>query len=386
MNIIIYCQHVLGIGHLFRTLAIAEALAGHRVTLVLGGPPVAVAVPGHVRVVRLPGLMMDAEFSRLLPVEPGRAVAEIKKERQILLADLVRDIRPELLLVELYPFGRSGFNFELGPLLHAVRDGRLPSCRVICSLRDILVEKKNQQKYEQRVLDRLNPFFDAVLVHGDPEVIKLDATFSRRREITVPVVYTGYICQKPQPGDRQAIRARLQLGPEDQLIVVSAGGGSVGHRLLESALRAHALMPARARRMQVFTGPYLDDHLFAALPRLAAPGATVERFTDNFPAWLAAADLSVSMGGYNTSMNVVAAGTPALVLPFGQNREQRLRAERLAGLADLSVLDESDLEPAVLAGKMAGMSGRREERRPAIRLEGARQTADWLSQCTDAGS
>ncbi len=385
MNIIIYCQHVLGIGHLFRTLAIAEALAGHRVTLVLGGAPVEVAVPGHVRVVRLPGLMMDAEFSRLLPVEPGRTVEEIKKERQILLAELVRDIRPELLLIELYPFGRGGFHFELGPLLHAVRDGRLPSCRVICSLRDILVEKKNQQKYEQRVLDRLNPFFDAVLVHGDPEVIKLDATFSRLREITVPVVYTGYICRKPQPGDRQAVRSRLQLGPENQLIVVSAGGGSVGHRLLESALRAHALMHTRTRKMQVFTGPYLDDHLFAALPRLAAPGAKVERFTDNFPAWLAAADLSVSMGGYNTSMNVVAAGTPALVLPFGQNREQRLRAERLAALADLTVLDESDLEPAVLAGKMAGMIGRR-ERRPAIRLEGARQTADWLLQCTDGGS
>jgi len=48
------------------------------------------------------------------------------------------------------------------------------------------------------------------------------------------------------------------------------------------------------------------------------------------------------------------------------------------------VLDESDLEPAMLAGKMAGMIGRR-ERRPAIRLEGARQTADWLSQGTGAG-
>lgn len=384
MNIIIYCQHVLGIGHLFRTLAIAEALTGHRVTLVLGGPPVEVAVPDHVRVVRLPGLMMDAEFSRLLPVEPGRAVEEIKKERQILLAELVRNIRPELLLIEMYPFGRGGFHFELGPLLQAVRDGRLPSCRVICSLRDILVEKKNQQKYEQRVLDRLNPFFDAVLVHGDPEVIKLDATFSRLREITVPVVYTGYICQKPQPGDRQTIRTRLQLGTEDRLIIVSAGSGSVGHRLLESALRAHALMHDQTRKMQVFTGPYLDDRLFAALPRLAAPGATVERFTDNLPAWLAAADLSVSMGGYNTSMNVIAAGTPALVLPFDQNREQRMRAERLAGLADLSVLDESDLEPAMLAGKMAGMIGRREWC-PAIRLEGARQTADWLSQGTGAG-
>ena len=82
--------------------------------------------------------------------------------------------------------------------------------------------------------------------------------------------------------------------------------------------------------MQVFTGPYLDEKQFTALTQLAAPGTTVERFSDNFPAWLAAADLSISMGGYNTTMNVIAAGTPALIFPYNHDREQGLRAEKLA--------------------------------------------------------
>jgi predicted glycosyltransferase len=64
----------------------------------------------------------------------------------------------------------------------------------------------------------------------------------------------------------------------------------------------------------------------------------VSRFTPDFLSYLEAADLSVSMAGYNTCMNILAAKTPAIVWPFSQNREQRLRAERLAQKAPFTVL------------------------------------------------
>ena len=39
MRITYYCQHVLGIGHLHRSLEICKAIAvEHQVTLILGGP------------------------------------------------------------------------------------------------------------------------------------------------------------------------------------------------------------------------------------------------------------------------------------------------------------------------------------------------------------
>ena len=53
MKILIYCQHVLGIGHLFRTIEICKALHHHDVLLVTGGPPVETALPRHVREFRL---------------------------------------------------------------------------------------------------------------------------------------------------------------------------------------------------------------------------------------------------------------------------------------------------------------------------------------------
>lgn len=378
MKILIYCQHVLGIGHLYRTLQIAEALQNHQVTLLLGGPSAAPAPGGHIRVVQLPGLKMDAAFSSLQPADEAAELDDVKQQRLARIFSIMSDLQPDVLMIELFPFGRNGFSFELMPLLEGVRTGRFPSCKVVCSLRDILVEKKNPRKFEQRAIIRLNSLFDALLIHADPKVISLDATFSRMREITVPVVYTGYVAEPVNPEQAKAVREKTDLAPGEKLIVVSAGGGNVGYQLLNAALDAFPALNIPAR-MQVFTGPFLASHDFDSLVNRKLRGVSVARFTDNFSSWLGAADLSISMGGYNTTMNVLAAGTPALIHPFNQNREQKMRAERLSSQADIAVLEEKDLAPDVLADKISGMI-HRTKKPAAVRLDGAGFTSRWLSQ------
>lgn len=378
MKILVYCQHVLGIGHLFRTLEIIRHLKEHRIMLVLGGPPVPLELPDHVEIHRLPGLRMDTEFSWLLPVDSGQSVEEVKEKRKTMLRQTAEKFQPDVILIELFPFGRNGFSFELVPLLEAIRTGELPAASVLCSLRDILVEKKDQEKFERRVIERLNRLFDGLLIHGDPEVISLDATFTRMKEITVPVIYTGYICEQSRPGDSDALKKEIRLEPDEKLIVVSAGGGNVGFPLLLNAVQAFELLEFPVR-MQLFTGPYLSEEHFTQLTQRKVHGIRIARFADNFPDWLAAADLSISMGGYNTTMNILAAGTPALILPFSQNREQSMRTRRLAEMANIRVLDEKKLSPAALAADIATMI-RREKMVPPVRLDGAEETSTWLSR------
>jgi predicted glycosyltransferase len=78
-------------------------------------------------------------------------------------------------------------------------------------------------------------------------------------------------------------------------------------------------------------------------------------------------------------MNILAAGVPSLVLPFAQNREQRMRAEKLATLGGLNLLKEEDLEASRLATLIAEVldSGRKPVNVP-INLDGARETARWI--------
>ena len=104
------------------------------------------------------------------------------------------------------------------------------------------------------------------------------------------------------------------------------------------------------------------------------------RFAPDFLSHLAAADLSISMGGYNTTMNILASGTPALVWPFGQNREQRLRADRLASLGVLQVLENEDLDPDRLAAIMDDWMSRSTRSAVNINLNGAANTARWIEK------
>jgi predicted glycosyltransferase len=102
----------------------------------------------------------------------------------------------------------------------------------------------------------------------------------------------------------------------------------------------------------------------------------VSRFTGSFLDILAAADVSLSLAGYNTTMNVLAAGVPALVWPFAQNREQRSRAERLERLGALTVLEGRDLEPARLAALTGNLLRKGRVLDPgAFMLDGAGRTA-----------
>jgi predicted glycosyltransferase len=378
MKIVFYCQHVLGIGHFFRSLEICRALRRHRVILVTGGPAIDMGLPDHVREVRLPALEMDREFKALRP-EAGADLETIRQLRRDRLRGLFETEAPDLFIIELYPFGRRAFRQEIDPLLEDMAAGRLPRCGVVCSVRDILVEKRDPDTHEARALAVLNRHFDAVLVHADPRLVRLEETFSRCREITVPLIYTGFVASGPAADARERLRAELGVDDQDGLIVASAGGGNVGAPLLHAAVDAfHRLKSDQEVRLQVFTGPFLPTEDFERLRRAVGERGGVARFTPDLPSYLAAADLSLSMAGYNTTMNLLAARVPALVWPFGQNREQRLRAQRLEALGALRLLADAELEPPRLAVLMKQMLMRSERFDSGIDLNGAPATAAWV--------
>jgi len=382
MRILLYCQHVLGMGHLFRSLELARAMHDHEVLLATGGPRVELDLPAHVRREQLPVLRMDADFSRLMTDgdDPRDLEAVMQARREQLLAR-VEEFRPNVFLAELYPFGRRAFDFELLPALALA--GRLGSRRV-CSLRDILVEKKDQARYERRVLERLNPHFDLLLVHSDPMVCSLERTFSRMAEIRPAVAYTGYVAPrfpKEAQNRAQALRTELGLGPGERLVVASAGSGSVGFELLQAGLDASKLLaPTLAHKCCVFTGPLMEEAQFQELSRVAAdlPHVRLRRYSRRFEDFVAVADLCLSMGGYNTVMALVAAGVFGLVLPFAQNREQRMRAELLERRGLLQVLDADMLAPRRLAGLLQHALETPPLSRGGVDLRGARNTVRCL--------
>lgn len=380
MRVVFYCQHVLGVGHFFRSLEIVKGLADHEVILVTGGAEVSFEPPANMTQVQLPGLMMSPDFKEFIPLEEGVTdVDDVLARRLARFEEIMAQYRPDVFLVELFPFGRRKFRFELLPILQGAREGRWGACKAVCSVRDILVEKPNPQKHVDRVLAMLNPNFDGVLVHADPSLVTLDETFPGVSQIAPELHYTGYVARSPEPGAGDSLRRELAVG-DTPLVVVSAGGGNVGSELVRAAIEASPILAQeRPHRMCVFSGPYASDEDFQTYCSLAEghDWISVERFTTRFPAYLAAADLSVSLGGYNTTMNLLAAETYGLLYPFMQNREQAMRTGRLAERGMVGLLADADLAPAVMAKRMAeGLA--RTPSPHAIDLDGGPATARIL--------
>jgi predicted glycosyltransferase len=368
-------------GHLFRSLELARALSDHDVILVAGGREVDIELPEHVTLVRLPGLYMDEQFTTLMAEDDGQTVDAVQHQRKEIIFSLFEQHRPDVFIIELYPFGRSMFGFELQPLLKEVRRGRFGDIKVVCSLRDILVEKKHQQNYEERVISLLHAYFDLLLIHSDERMLTLDKTFGRVADIRIPAVYTGFVSPKANPEAGRQLRRELDIDPEEKLIVVSAGGGRSGYTLLNCILDAYPLMTRTTPiRIEMFAGPFREPEEFKKLTAKVVDGIRIRHYTQRFLDYLAAADLSVSLAGYNTCMNLIAARVPALVYPYSKQQEQPLRVAKLNKFIPMKILTDKDIEPDVISRYIHQMLL---ELRPAegvqLNLDGAQNAARTIS-------
>jgi predicted glycosyltransferase len=312
---LIHVQHLLGVGHLRRAATLAGGLgkAGFEVTLVSGGFPDPNLDTGAMTFVQLPpARAADDSFTTLLDDRGWPIDESWKARRREQLISVYDRVGPDVVVFELFPFGRRQLRFEIDPLIARAR-AAVPRPLVVSSVRDILVPRPPQRVAE--IVDRVRNGFDIVLVHGDPTLVPFGATFPAADRIADRIRYTGYLVE---PGPR-----RPDGGTGSGEVLVSAGGGAVGEHILKAALAARA-----ATRLAAVTWRVLGGHGLVANCRL-----------------------SISQGGYNTVVQVLCAGVPAVVVPFaaGAETEQTFRARLLADRGLLRMVEAPDLTPWTLA-------------------------------------
>lgn len=360
-RVLIAVTHLLGIGHLVRARHLAGALAqaGYEVVLASGGMPDGRAANGY-RFVQLPPVrVVGTDFRNLLDEEAERATPERLGAREAGLAALARELRPDIVITEHFPFGRRQLAGEFLALIEAARAAR-PQVVVLSSIRDVLVAPLRPERLAE-AHRRLEDLFDGVLVHGDRAFLPLEASWPVPPALAERLHYTGYLAA-PAP----VAEAPVTSGG----ILVSGGGSAAALPLFRLALAAAELLPAQDWHLLVGHGVAEPD--FVALLRQAPANAVVERARPDFPALLRNCALSLSLAGYNTVLDLVQAGPRALVAPFdaGNETEQAIRAAALerAGLARLL---RPEAGPGVLVAAIdEALAGGRPQR-VSVDLDGA---------------
>ena len=376
LRALLHVQHLLGTGHLVRTAAVARALAarGVAVTLVSGGEPVPLVDMRGIDVVQLPPLRSpDATFRRLVDAQGRDADDALWAARRAILDATLARVRPQVVVVEQFPFGRRKLAGELAPFLRAAR-ALVPRPVVAGSVRDVLTARDPVRN--DAMADLALGLLDAVLVHGDPRFLPLEASFPPAPRLARLLRYTGYVAAPAVP--------RAPGGPGEGEIVVSAGGGAVGAPLLEAALAAAG---TSARRWRILVGGRGDAALLAGRAAGLGRRVIVEPARPDFRALLANCAVSVSQGGYNTVVDVLAARARAVIVPFAREgqSEQAMRARYLAEAGLVRTIEEDALDPARLAATVERAAAKPVNRSVVIDLDGAARSAAMLQEFATQG-
>ncbi|WP_457650472.1 glycosyltransferase family protein [Profundibacter sp.] len=367
MKVLIAVTHLLGAGHLSRALTLARAFVaeGHAVTVLSGGLPVAQFDTDGITLRQLPPLRSDGtNFTRLLTADGDVADTGYLTARETEMAQAVADIRPDIVITELFPFGRRVLRGEFMALVGAARM-QTPRPVILTSVRDILAPPSNPQKAQKTECIVLE-HYDGVLVHSDPTSTPLEQSWPVTPALQEKLLYTGYVA--PPPAGPHPDR----LGQGE--VIVSAGGGSVGRHLFSAAVAAAGLSPAL--RWRVLVGGGNAQAVIAELSAQATPNIVLEPARPDFRQMLTHAACSVSMCGYNTALDLLQAGTPSLFIPFdeGGEVEQTLRAESLSHLPMMQMLRAADLTPERLLQQVEVLVKLPRGKVPDLRFNGAQES------------
>lgn len=387
-KIMIYCQHLAGMGHLVRCKEIISSLVKEfEVCFVSGGQAVSeFQLPAKAEVVYLPAIWQKG--AELLPVDSALSLDRVKVQRTELLLSVFDRLQPDCLITECFPFSKMSMKYELKPLLMRAKASVRP-IKIVCSLRDLIMTQPlaagAKERREAKVCRLLNRFYDAVLYHADGRLQRLEDSFSHVSDLNCEMFYTGYVAQSPAAEKSSTPDDIVGLSNPSPSIVASAGGGRHGYLLLSAVIAASSYIDETLpHHIYAFAGPFMPAADFAELQRQAAgrPNVTLRRYTSLLLSYLEKADLSLSLGGYNTTMNLLRTGVRSLILPSpnpSQTDEQRIRAEKLESLGVLGLLSLEDIEPESLA-QIIQTTLKQSFAAPSINLQGADNTARYLQK------
>ena len=380
-----YSHDGFGLGHLRRNTNIASRFVQtnpeSNVLLLVGCPPGAFfASTAGIDLIKIPSIVkVAAEMYR--PLSLSISVERMKMLRASMIQKAAEIFKPDLFLVDHVP---TGVWAELLPTLQMLRESDNPP-RIILGMRDIVdaPEVVCQLWRRESIYEVLARYYDEILIYGSESLFDTASQYALNTEFLGKIRYCGYVCSGEPYKSREEMRGELGIEKE-KLVVVTAGGGGDAYPILQTCLDAFHLLGDARWQAIVIAGPLMGAAEREDLKQ-HAQGLRVRilnHVQDNL-SYLNAADVVVTMGGYNTLSEVLRLRKKALVLPRrGPRAEQIMRARLFAERHLIDVIYPDRLSPQHLAKRL--MEDLDRDDYPTynnpVPLDGAVQAASCLSE------
>ena len=354
MRLLVYSHDTFGLGNIKRMLAICthlhESIPGLSILIVSGSPMLhSFRVSPGIDYIKLPCLKRSDNGDlgvRFLDLE----VAEVVRLRRELILATVISFKPDIVLVDKKPEGLAG---EMEPSLRYIRCN-LPQTRTMLVLRDILdtPEATMRSWAERGSYKTVEWYYDDVLVLGTRQIFDVCREYRFPESIRSKVRFCGYVARRGPTRAPEEVRQQLGLALRDKLVLVTTGGGEDGSSVLSASIAAVKQIPKEYRaKCLIVAGPELAPQQARQIRAAAetCSGIQVVEFIDDMMSYMNAADVVVSMAGYNTICELLTLGKRAILVPrVTPVEEQSIRAGRMASLSIFKTLLPQNLSTALL--------------------------------------
>ena len=346
VKVLMYSHDSFGLGHLRRTLALAEAFVAREPTanvLILTGSTVSGAyrMTHGIDLLKLPSAVKVGNGN----YEPSRmsfSFDELRELRSSLILSSARAFDPDVLLVDKAPLGMKG---EVEPTLDFLAAERSQTLTVL-GLRDVMDDPQQvRESWERKKIpESIENLYDMVLVYGPREIYDPLPLYGLSESTIDRTHYVGYV------GKRQGLQDVDDLPFDPGYVLVTAGGGGDGFELVRNYLQGLRIAEPGFDSL-IVTGPLMAEEEKREVEKLARDlrRARVLEFRADMETLVQGSGAVVAMGGYNTTTELLASHKPTLIVPRVEPRvEQLIRAERLAGLGLIDMIHPDDLSPALI--------------------------------------
>lgn len=364
-RLLVYSHDAFGLGNIRRMLKICDQLSREipdlSILLLTGSSMVhSFRLSPKVDYVKLPCVHRQAR-NKYISKYLRTSFKEISQMRDDLIFAAFRGFRPHIVLVDKVPVGIKG------ELLRSIEwlKSEQPNSKLILGLRDILDDPEHVRKLWERknFYDTLERLYDSIWVFGSAKVYDMVAEYGFPENIARKLNYCGYIMQSPALRDKDDVRRELGLGPNGKFVLVTAGGGGDGYDLMKAYLKSLRLLGARAQvhleepiHSVLILGPEMPLHKKERLLQKVGPAPGVVKvmdFSTEILNYMNAADLVLSMGGYNTMCEILTLEKRAIVVPRVRPvTEQWIRTRRLQALGLVDMIHPEKLTPENLTRKV----------------------------------
>ncbi|MEB3180015.1 MAG: glycosyltransferase family protein [Nostocaceae cyanobacterium] len=349
MRLLVYSHDAYGLGNIRRMLAICEHLlqeiSGLSILLLSGSPMLqGFRLPQGLDYIKLP-CVNRGETGEIAVKYLGMGIEETVKLRSELILSAAVNFQPDVFLVDKKPYG---LKHELTDTLNYLQT-QIPETKLVLLLRDILdsPEKTINEWQKNAFYEAIEKYYHQVQIVGTPEVFDTAKEYQFPPSVTEKVRYCGYIKRQPGLKSKKRIREALQVSQDERLILVTPGGGEDGYELVDNYLSALKLLPEQHHiKSLIICGPEmpLQQKKLVFQAAAANPQVKIGEFTDDMMSYMSAADIIVSMAGYNTICEILSAEKPAVILPRSKpSQEQLIRAEKMANLGFFKTINSENI-------------------------------------------